>query len=117
VAACPGRADRQGDRRGGAQPNQGRLCVKGRFGTDFVYSPERLTTPLIREKEGGLREASWDEALDLVAGRLKAIIAESGPDAIAGVSSSRSINEDSYNMQKFFRGVLGTNNIDNCART
>ncbi len=97
-------------------PNKGRLCVKGRFGYDFIYSEERLKTPLIREN-GGFREASWDEALDLVADRFKDIIAKHGPDAIGGVSCSRSINEDSYQMQKFFRAVLGTNNIDNCART
>lgn len=97
-------------------PNKGRLCVKGRFGYDFIYSDERLTTPLIREN-GAFREASWDEALDLVAGKFKQIIAESGPDAIAGVSSARSINEDSYQMQKLFRAVIGTNNIDHCART
>jgi len=96
-------------------PNQGRLCVKGRFGYDFIYSDERLKTPLIRENDQ-FREASWDEALDLVATRFKEIIAEYGPDAIGGVSSSRSINEDSYQMQKLFRSVIGTNNIDNCAR-
>lgn len=100
----------------GAQPNQGHLCVKGRYGYDFIYSPERLTTPLIREGDG-FREASWDEALDLVAAKFKQIISESGPDAIAGVSCARSINEDSYAMQKLFRGVIGTNNIDHCART
>ncbi len=100
----------------GAAPNDGRLCVKGRFGYDFIYSEERLTTPLIREN-GGFREASWDEALNLVASRFREIMATHGPDALAGVSSSRSINEDSYNMQKLFRAVIGTNNIDNCART
>ena len=100
----------------GAQPNQGRLCVKGRFGYDFIYSEERLKTPLIREN-GELRPASWDEALDLVADRLKQVIAESGPDATAGVSCARSINEDSYQMQKLFRAVIKTNNIDHCART
>ncbi len=99
-----------------AEPNKGRLCVKGRFGYDFIYSQDRLKTPLIREN-GALREASWDEALDLVANKFKAIIAESGPDALAGVSCARSINEDSYQMQKFFRAVIGTNNIDHCART
>jgi NADP-reducing hydrogenase subunit HndD len=99
-----------------AQPNQGRLCVKGRFGYDFIYSEERLKTPLIRS-DAGFREASWDEALDLVAGKFKQIIAESGPDALAGVSCARSINEDSYNMQKLFRSVFRTNNIDHCART
>jgi len=97
-------------------PNKGRLCVKGRFGYDFIYSGDRLTTPLIREN-GNFREASWDEALDLVATKFKQIIAESGPDAIAGVSCARSINEDSYQMQKLFRAAIGTNNIDHCART
>ncbi len=97
-------------------PNKGRLCVKGRFGYDFIYSKDRLTTPLIKE-DGEFREASWDEALDLVATKFKEIIAESSPDAIAGVSCARSINEDSYQMQKLFRAVIGTNNIDHCART
>ncbi len=97
-------------------PNEGRLCVKGRFGYDWIYSKERLTTPLIK-KNGEFQEATWDEALDLVASKFKEIIAKHGPDAIAGVSSSRSINEDSYQMQKLFRAAIGTNNIDNCART
>src|SRR5512145_854680 len=100
-----------------AQPNQGRLCVKGRFAYDFIYSEERLKTPLIREKNGEFRKASWDEALDLVASKFKEIIKTNGPDAIAGVSCARSINEDSYSMQKLFRAVIGTNNIDHCART
>lgn len=100
----------------GAEPNMGRLCVKGRFGYDFIYSDERLKTPLMREKDG-FREASWDEALDLVAGRFREIIARHGADSVAGISCSRSINEDSYQMQKLFRSVFGTNNIDNCART
>lgn len=97
-------------------PNKGRLCVKGRFGYDFIYSEERLKTPLIREGDS-FREASWDEALDFVADRFKQIISESGPDAVAGVSCARSINEDSYQMQKLFRAVFKTNNIDHCART
>ena len=100
----------------GFAPNDGSLCVKGRFGYDFIYSEERLKTPLIKEN-GQFRQASWDEALDLVADKFKAIIAESGPDALAGVSCARSINEDSYNMQKLFRAVFKTNNIDHCART
>jgi NADP-reducing hydrogenase subunit HndD len=99
-----------------AAPNKGRLCAKGRFGYDFIHSEERLKTPLIREN-GAFREASWDEALNLIADKFKEIIAEHGPDAIGGVSCSRSINEDSYQMQKLFRSVIGTNNIDNCART
>ena len=97
-------------------PNKGRLCVKGRFGYDFIYSQDRLTAPLIKEN-GTFREASWDEALDLVAAKFKQVISETGPDAIAGVSCARSINEDSYQMQKLFRAVIGTNNIDHCART
>ncbi len=100
----------------GAEPNHGRLCVKGRFGYDFIYSDERIKTPLIK-KGDGFEEATWDEALDLIADKFKQIIAEDGSDAIAGVSCARSINEDSYQMQKLFRGVLGTNNIDHCART
>jgi predicted molibdopterin-dependent oxidoreductase YjgC len=99
-----------------AMPNQGRLCVKGRFAYDFIYSEDRLKTPLIKEN-GNFREASWDEALDLVATKFKDIIKKDGPDAIAGVSCARSINEDSYQMQKLFRAVIGTNNIDHCART
>ena len=97
-------------------PNRGRLCVKGRFGYDFIYSEERLKTPLIRQGDT-FREASWDEALDLVAEKFSAIIRDYGPDAIAGVSCARSINEDSYQMQKLFRSVFKTNNIDHCART
>jgi formate dehydrogenase major subunit len=97
-------------------PNKGRLCVKGRFAYDFIYSEDRLTTPLIKEGEG-FREASWDEALDLVATKFTEIKEKYGPDAIAGVSCARSINEDSYQMQKLFRSVIGTNNIDHCART
>jgi NADP-reducing hydrogenase subunit HndD len=100
-----------------AQPNQGRLCVKGRFAYDFIYSEDRLKTPLIREKSGEFREATWDEALDLVVKKFKSIIKKHGPDAIAGVSCARSLNEDSYQMQKLFRAVIGTNNIDHCART
>lgn len=99
-----------------ALPNKGRLCVKGRFGYDFIHSPDRLTTPLIKDGRQ-FREASWEEALDLVATKFMEIKEKHGPDAIAGVSCARSTNEDSYNMQKLFRAVIGTNNIDHCART
>ena len=99
-----------------AEPNKGRLCVKGRFGYDFIYSDERLKTPLIKT-DGGFREASWDETLDLVADKFTEISEKYGPDALAGVSCARSINEDSYQMQKLFRAVFKTNNIDHCART
>ncbi len=99
-----------------AEPNKGRLCVKGRFGYDFIYSEDRLKAPLIKENNR-FREASWDEALDLVAEKFQEIIVKHGPDALAGISCARSINEDSYAMQKLFRAVIGTNNIDHCART
>ena len=62
------------------------------------------------------REASWDEALDLVTTKLKEVMQKHGPDAVGGVSCARSLNEDSYSMQKLFRSVFGTNNIDHCAR-
>jgi predicted molibdopterin-dependent oxidoreductase YjgC len=96
-------------------PNYGSLCVKGRFGYDFIHHPDRIRTPLIREN-GGFREASWNEALDLVAKRLKAIKADSGADAIGVLTSARITNEENYLAQKFARAVIGTNNIDHCAR-
>jgi formate dehydrogenase major subunit len=90
-------------------------CIKGKFGWDFVNSPDRLTKPLIREA-GKFREASWDEALDLVARKFAEIKAKNGPDALAFVSSSKCTNEESYLMQKLSRAVIGTNNMDNCSR-
>lgn len=90
-------------------------CVKGKFGWDFVNSEDRLTKPLIREGEM-FREAEWDEALDLIAEQMSAIKAESGPHALGFISSSKCTNEESYLMQKLARGVVGTNNIDNCSR-
>ncbi len=98
-----------------APPNYGKLCVKGRFGNDYLWHPDRLRTPLIR-RNGVLEPASWDEALDLVAGRLAAIRAESGPDAIAMLCSAKCTNEENYLMQKLARQVIGTHNIDHCAR-
>jgi predicted molibdopterin-dependent oxidoreductase YjgC len=96
-------------------PNQGSLCVKGRFGMDFVSHPSRLTKPLIR-KNGELKEASWDEAFDFIAEKLAAIKEKNGPDSIAGLSSARATNEENYLFQKFMRAVIGTNNVDHCAR-
>jgi formate dehydrogenase major subunit len=90
-------------------------CIKGKFGWDFVNSPDRLTKPLIREGDR-FREASWDEALDLIARRFSEIKAEHGPDALAFISSSKCTNEESYLMQKLARAVIGTNNMDNCSR-
>ena len=99
--------------------NKGRLCVKGRFGFDFVHSDERLTTPLIRDGEKGegkFREASWEEALGFVAEKLSEIKNQSGPDSLAFLSSAKCTNEENYLMQKFARAVIGTNNVDHCAR-
>ncbi len=90
-------------------------CIKGKFAWDFVNSSDRLTKPLIREG-GKFRQASWDEALNLVARRMTEIKAASGPDALAFISSSKCTNEESYLMQKLARGVIGTNNMDNCSR-
>lgn len=95
--------------------NKGSLCVKGRFGYEFIESEERLTKPLIK-KNGEFHEASWDEALSLVAENFNTIKASHGADAIAGLSSARCTNEENYLMQKFMRAVIGTNNIDHCAR-
>jgi len=94
---------------------QGNLCVKGRFGYDFIASDERLRKPLVR-KGKKLVETSWDEALDLVASKLSGIKKKSGADSIAVLSSARATNEDNYLIQKFTRAVVGTNNVDHCAR-
>ncbi len=95
--------------------NQGRTCVKGHFGYDFVNHPDRLTKPLIR-KDGELVESSWGEALDLVAAKLAQIKAEHGRDAIGVLTSAKCTNEENYLAQKFARAVLGTNSVDHCAR-
>jgi predicted molibdopterin-dependent oxidoreductase YjgC len=98
-----------------AAPNHGSLCVKGRFGFNFINSPERLTKPLIKEN-GKFKEASWDKALDLVAKKLSEIKAKHGGDSIGVLTSARIPNEDNYIAHKFTRAVLKTNNIDHCAR-
>ncbi len=95
--------------------SRGSLCIKGQFAWEFVHSPDRLTTPLIREN-GQFREATWDEAYDLIAERLGSIKDAFGPDSIALFSSSKATNEANYLMQKMARAAIGTNNIDNCAR-
>jgi predicted molibdopterin-dependent oxidoreductase YjgC len=121
--------------------NEGWLCVKGRFGSQYVNSPDRLKKPLIRiapkdvdqlsvisDKANGkdtaalthpsslFRAASWDDALDYIATRLKEIRTGHGPDAIGGLSSARCTNEENYAFQKFMRAAVGTNNVDHCAR-
>ncbi|MFH0796196.1 MAG: formate dehydrogenase subunit alpha [Candidatus Omnitrophota bacterium] len=95
--------------------NNGRLCVKGRYGHEYSQSSDRLTTPLIKEN-GKFRTAGWEEAIRLTAAKLKEIKEKYGPEAIGVLGSSRCTNEDNYLLQKFARAVLGTNNIDNCAR-
>jgi formate dehydrogenase alpha subunit len=111
-----------------AAPNYGRLCVKGRFGADYVHHPSRLTAPLIRREpqRPGQRtaaagpedwkEVSWDEALDFVAERLLDLRARYGPDSITANACAKASNEDNYLLQKFLRQLIGTNNIDHCAR-
>lgn len=90
-------------------------CIKGKFGWDFVNSPERLTAPLIRDGDQ-FREASWDEAIALVARRLSEIKIAYGPDSIGVIASSKCTNEEAYLVQKLARAVIGTNNVDNCSR-
>jgi len=98
-------------------PVNGRmLCVKGRFGFDLIHNPKRLTTPLIK-KDGEFVEAGWDEALSLAAQKFTDIINAYGPDAMTALSSAHCTNEENYLMQKFMRAVIGTNNLDHCART
>lgn len=98
-------------------PVNGRsLCVKGRFGWDFIYNEKRLTQPLIK-KNGQFVEASWDEALDLIALRFNEIKDKYGSDSFAALSSARCTNEENYLVQKFTRAHMGTNNVDHCART
>ncbi len=98
-----------------AAPNHGSLCVKGRFGYEFIRSPERLTAPLVR-RDGELVPATWEEALDVVAERLGQVKAQHGADAVGVLTSARCTNEENYLIQKFARAVVGTNNVDHCAR-
>jgi len=96
-------------------PNYGSLCVKGRFGFNFISSPERLTTPLIKEN-GKFREASWDEALNLASKKFGEIKDKYGSDSFGLLTSARITNEENYIAQKFARAVMKTNNVDHCAR-
>lgn len=111
--------------------NENRLCVKGRFGFDYVQSPDRLKTPLIRRDDAPktaemsvtpdnvfdfFREATWDEALDAAAGGLKRLHAEHGGESLAGFGSAKCSNEEAYLFQKFIRQGFGTNNVDHCTR-
>ncbi|TVQ30201.1 MAG: formate dehydrogenase subunit alpha [Phycisphaeraceae bacterium] len=100
-----------------APVNAGHLCVKGRYAFEFNHHPDRVTTPMLRgSSKESWREASWDEALDETASRLRAILERHGPDSIGVLGSSRATNEENYYAQKFARVVLGTHNVDCCAR-
>ena len=95
--------------------NHGNLCVKGRFGVDYVHAPDRLTSPLMRSGDS-LRPASWERAVSRVAGRLLEIRDQYGPDSIGFLVSAKCTNEENYLLQKIARGLVGTNNVDHCAR-
>ncbi len=99
----------------GVLPNDGRLCIKGRFGYDYVGSKQRLTKPLIK-KNGYFVEAEWEEALDLITEKFSTILKTHGSSAFAGYASAKCTNEDNYIFQKFIRMVFGNNNIDYCTR-
>lgn len=98
-----------------AEVNAGHTCLKGRYAFKFYNHPERLKHPMIR-RNGRLEKVSWDEVYDFIAEKLNSTKEKYGPDAIAGISSSRTTNEENYLMQKMIRVVIGTNNIDGCAR-
>ena len=95
--------------------SRGSLCIKGWNVASFVNHPERLKIPLVR-KGNNLEEATWDEALALVAEKLGAIRDESGPDSVGFLTSAKCTNEENYLLQKFARAVIKTNNVDHCAR-
>ena len=108
--------------------NQGNLCVKGRFGYDFIYSNKRVTTPLIRKHtqtpgartqafdRSEWREVSWDEALDYTTDRLVEIYKRDGEHAMAVYCCAKATNEDNYLLQKIYRALFRTNNVDHCTR-
>ncbi len=98
-----------------AEVNHGHTCLKGRYAFQFYNHPDRLTSPMIK-RNGVFEKVSWDEAYDFIAEKLNRYKFEFGADYIAGISSSRCTNEENYLMQKFIRAVIGTNNIDGCAR-
>jgi len=95
--------------------SKGHLCVKGRYAFEYVSAGDRITEPMIRQGEGW-RRVSWDEALEFVAARLRAVIDHYGPDAVGVLGSARQTNEENYLTQKVARAVIGTNNVDCCAR-
>jgi NADH-quinone oxidoreductase subunit G len=101
----------------GTTVNDGNLCVKGRFANDFIHHNDRLTEPLVRDTDGVLRPASWDEALERVVEGLEGVVARHGPHSLGFVSSSRCTGEENYLFQKMSRAAFGTHNIHQCAAT
>jgi len=98
-----------------APVSKGHLCVKGRYGFEYVHAPDRVTQPMIRQGDQW-KPVSWDDAITFVAERLRSILEKYGPDAVGVLGSARATNEENYVAQKFARVVLGTNNVDCCAR-
>lgn len=98
-----------------AEVNQGHTCIKGRFAFKFYNHQDRLDSPMIK-KNGVFEKVTWDQVYEYIASKLTSFKEEFGPDSIAGISSARCTNEENYLMQKFIRAVIGTNNIDGCAR-
>ena len=95
--------------------NEGKLCIKGWNLHEHVVSEKRLTSPMLK-KNGQLQEASWDDAIQTAVEKLKAIIEAHGPDSVGVLASAKITNEENYLVQKFARAVIGTNNVDHCAR-
>jgi len=98
-----------------AEVNQGHTCLKGRYAFKFYDHPERLNSPMIK-RNGEFEKVTWDEVYDYITEKFNYYKNEFGPDSLAGISSSRCTNEENYLMQKFYRAVINTNNIDGCAR-
>ena len=96
--------------------NEGALCVKGQFAFDFVHHPDRLKTPFVRDDQGELVPATWDDALDKAAAGLMAAVNEHGRHSLYAIASGRAPNEAGFMMQKLVRAGLGTSYIDNCSR-
>jgi predicted molibdopterin-dependent oxidoreductase YjgC len=101
----------------GTTTNDGNLCVKGRFASDFIDHPDRLGQPLVRARDGELRPVPWDEALARAAEGLLGVKQRHGADALGFVSSSRCTVEENFLVQKLARAVFGTNNVHQCAAT
>jgi predicted molibdopterin-dependent oxidoreductase YjgC len=98
-------------------PNEGNLCVKGRFAFNFVHHPDRLTHPLVRREDGELHPTTWEDALETAATGLRRVIEAHGPQSVAFLSSARLTNEENYLIQKLARAVVGTNSVHSCEST